>query len=127
MGFVDALKTPDNTLVFVTPEEKKMIRTDQADCMGCLSQCSFSSWADNETNSTGRLADPRSFCIQKTLLDIAHGVDIERELMFAGHAANRFTRDPFNSNGFVPPFKQIIARTLTDPQRLVEGRRVSGL
>src|SRR3546814_954666 len=83
MGFVDALKTPDNTLVFVTPEEKKMIRTDQADCMGCLSQCSFSSWADNETNSTGRLADPRSFCIQKTLQDIAHGGDIERNLMFA--------------------------------------------
>src|SRR3546814_3455591 len=76
-----------------------MIRTDQADCMGCLSQCSFSSWADKETNSTGRLADPRSFCIQKTLQDIAHGGDIERNLMFAGHAAYRFKQDPFYSNG----------------------------
>ncbi|API59454.1 2-nitropropane dioxygenase [Tardibacter chloracetimidivorans] len=113
MGFVDALKTPDNTLVFVTPEEKKMIRTDQADCMGCLSQCSFSSWADNETNSTGRLADPRSFCIQKTLQDIAHGGDIERNLMFAGHAAYRFKQDPFYSNGFVPSVKQLVDRILT--------------
>src|SRR3546814_9591908 len=77
-GFVDALKTPDNTLVFVTPDEKTVIRKDQADCMGCLSQCSFSSWADNEGNSTGRLADPRSFCIQKTLQDIAHGGDVDQ-------------------------------------------------
>jgi NAD(P)H-dependent flavin oxidoreductase YrpB (nitropropane dioxygenase family) len=72
-GYTEALKTPDETLVFVTPEEKTIIRKDQADCMGCLSQCAFSSWADNEKNSTGRSADPRSFCIQKTLQDIAHG------------------------------------------------------
>ena len=66
-GFTNAMKSPDDTLIFVTPEEEKHIRNDQADCMGCLSQCAFSSWADNEKNSTGRLADPRSFCIQKTL------------------------------------------------------------
>ena len=46
-GFTMALKTPDNTLVFVSPEEAKEIRKDQADCMGCLSQCLFSSWADS--------------------------------------------------------------------------------
>ena len=40
-GFTEALKTPDETLVFVTPEEKHWIRKDQADCMGCLSQCGF--------------------------------------------------------------------------------------
>src|SRR3546814_4694872 len=49
-GFVDALKTPDNTLVFVTPDEKTVIRKDQADCMGCLSQCSFSSRSDEHTS-----------------------------------------------------------------------------
>ena len=54
--------------------------------MGCLSQCGFSSWADNEKNTTGRLADPRSFCIQKTLQDIAHGGPVEENLMFAGHS-----------------------------------------
>ena len=57
-GYTNAMKSPDDTLIFVTPEEEKMIRKDQADCMGCLSQCSFSSWADNEKNTTGRLADP---------------------------------------------------------------------
>ncbi len=112
-GFTDALKTPDNTLVFVTPEEKGIIRKDQADCMGCLSQCSFSSWADSETNSTGRLADPRSFCIQKTLQDIAHGGPTDQNLMFAGHAAYNFKRDPFYSNGFVPNVKQLVDRILT--------------
>jgi hypothetical protein len=113
LGFTDALKTPDNTLVFVTPDEKGVIRKDQTDCMGCLSQCSFSSWADSETNSTGRLADPRSFCIQKTLQDIAHGGDTDRNLMFAGHAAYNFRRDPFYSNGFVPNVKQLVDRILT--------------
>ena len=54
--------------------------------MGCLCQCGFSSWADNEKNTTGRLADPRSFCIQKTLQDIAHGGPTEQNLMFAGHS-----------------------------------------
>lgn len=112
-GFTEALKTPDNTLVFVTPEDKKVIRKDQADCMGCLSQCGFSSWADNETNSTGRLADPRSFCIQKTLQDIAHGGDVEQNLMFAGHSAFMFKKDPFYSNGFVPTVKQLVDRILT--------------
>jgi len=112
-GFTMALKTPDNTLVFVSPEEAKEIRKDQADCMGCLSQCLFSSWADSETNSTGRLADPRSFCIQKTLQEIAHGGDVEQNLMFAGHAAYNFKRDPFYSNGFVPSVKQLVDRILT--------------
>ncbi|WP_033920077.1 NAD(P)H-dependent flavin oxidoreductase [Sphingomonas sp. 37zxx] len=113
LGFTDALKTPDNTLVFVTPEEKGVIRKDQADCMGCLSHCAFSSWKDTETNSTGRLADPRSFCIQKTLQDIAHDGPVEQNLMFAGHNAYNFKKDPFYSNGFVPSVKQLVDRILT--------------
>jgi NAD(P)H-dependent flavin oxidoreductase YrpB (nitropropane dioxygenase family) len=112
-GFTEAMKTPDDTLIFVTPDEQKMIRKDQADCMGCLSQCAFSSWAENEKNSTGRLADSRSFCIQKTLQDIAHGGPVEENLMFAGHAAFRFKSDPFYSNGFVPSVKQLVDRILT--------------
>jgi len=112
-GYTEALKTPDDTLVFVDPEEKHVIRKDQADCMGCLSQCAFSSWADNEKNSTGRLADPRSFCIQKTLQDIAHGGPVDNNLMFAGHSAFRFKRDPFYSNGFVPTVKQLVDRIAT--------------
>ena len=112
-GFTVAMKTPDDTMVFVTPDDEKIIRKDQSECMGCLSHCAFSSWAENEKNSTGRLADPRSFCIQKTLQDIAHGGPVDNNLMFAGHAAFRFKQDPFYSNGFVPTVKQLVDRILT--------------
>ncbi len=112
-GYTEALSTPDQTLIFVTPQKREEIRADQVACMGCLSQCSFSNWADNETNSTGRKADPRSFCIQKTLQEIAHGGDIEHNLMFAGHNAYKFASDPFYSNGFVPTVRQLVDRILT--------------
>ncbi len=112
-GFGHALRTPDDTVVFVSATERDVIRTDQADCMGCLSHCGFSSWKDHDDYSTGRLADPRSFCIQKTLQEIAHGGDIDRNLMFAGHAAYRFRQDPFYSNNFTPTVKQLVDRILT--------------
>ena len=113
LGFTGALKTPDNTLVFVTPDERAVIRKDQADCMGCLSHCGFSSWKDHDNYTTGYLADPRSFCIQKSLQEIAHGGDVHKHLMFAGHVAYNFGTDPFYSNGFVPTVKQLVDRILT--------------
>ncbi|MGL6043756.1 MAG: NAD(P)H-dependent flavin oxidoreductase, partial [Sandaracinobacteroides sp.] len=112
-GYDTALKTPDGTLIFVGAEEAKMIRKDQADCMGCLSHCAFSAWKDHDDFTTGYLADPRSFCIQKTLQDIAHGADPDGELMFAGHSAYRFKQDPFYSNGFTPTVKQLVDRLQT--------------
>ncbi len=112
-GFTEALKTPDSTLIFVTTEKADHIRHDQIECMGCLSQCKFSNWAQNESGSTGRKADPRSFCIQKTLQDISHSDRLEDNLMFAGHGAYRFSTDPFYSNGFIPTVKQLFARILT--------------
>jgi nitronate monooxygenase len=117
-GFTEALRTPDNTLIFVTPEKAQQILADQAACMGCLSQCRFSNWAAQEPEfSTGRKADPRSFCIQKTLQDIAHRSDsdeaVEHNLMFSGHNAFRFARDPFYSNGFIPTVRQLVERILT--------------
>jgi hypothetical protein len=111
-GHTEALKTPDDTLVFASPDEAAMIRKDQADCMGCLSHCSFSSWKDHDTHTTGRLADPRSFCIQKGLQNIAHGESIDDNLMFAGHAAYRFKSDPLYSNGYVPSVKELVDRIL---------------
>ena len=77
-----------------------------------LSHCGFSSWKDHDDFTTGRLADPRSFCIQKTLQDIAHGKPIDENLMFAGHAAYRFKQDPFYSNNFTPTVKQLVDRIL---------------
>ncbi len=112
-GFTSALKTPDNTVIFVTTPERDVIRKDQTECMGCLSHCGFSSWKDHDDNSTGYLADPRSFCIQKTLQSIAHGGSVDNNLMFAGHAAFKFKQDPFYSNGFVPTVKQLMDRILT--------------
>ncbi|MBS0640244.1 MAG: nitronate monooxygenase [Proteobacteria bacterium] len=117
-GFTEALRTPDSTLIFVTPEKAREILQDQQDCMGCLSQCRFSNWSQHEPDfSNGKKADPRSFCIQKTLQDIAHKSDdpaeVENNLMFSGHNAYRFAKDPFYSNGFIPTVKQLMERLLT--------------
>ena len=109
-GYTAAMRTPENTLIFVEPERENEILTDQINCMGCLSQCSFSNWAQNESGTTGLKADPRSFCIQKTLQSISHSDDVEHQLMFAGHNAYRFGQDPFYSNGFVPTVKQLVDR-----------------
>ena len=66
---------------------------------------------------SGKRADPRSFCIQKTLQDIAHRGDtqdaVENNLMFSGHNAYRFASDPFYSNGFVPTVRQLFERIMT--------------
>ncbi|HTO84894.1 MAG TPA: nitronate monooxygenase [Methylomirabilota bacterium] len=112
-GFTDALRTPDSTLVFVTPEKANEILTDQINCMGCLSACMFSNWAQNDQGTTGKKADPRSYCIQKTLQKISHSEDTEDQLMFAGHNAFRFRHDPFYANGFVPTVKQLVERIQT--------------
>lgn len=112
-GYTEALRTPDSTLVFVTPAKSRGIRVDQQSCMGCLSACRFSNWSENGDGTTGKLADPRSYCIQKTLQDIAHGGDIEDNLMFAGHNAYRFASDPFYAGGFIPNVRQLVDRILT--------------
>ena len=112
-GFTDGLRTPDDTIIFVNPAERALIQTDQKECMGCLSHCGFSAWKDHDDYTTGYLADPRSFCIQKTLKGIVHGEDIDQNLMFAGHAAYRFREDPFYSNNFTPTVKQLVDRILT--------------
>ncbi len=112
-GFTESMVTPDQTIIFVTTDQRSEIVKDQSDCMGCLSQCRFSNWSDKEGNSTGKKADPRSFCIQKTLIDVSHGGDIEKNLVFSGHGAYRFKQDPFYSNGFVPTVKELVDRILT--------------
>lgn len=112
-GYTEALRTPDSTLIFVTREKWVQIRTDQINCMGCLSACLFSNWSQNAAGTTGRKADPRSFCIQKTLQAISHSGDVMNELMFAGHNAFRFAEDPFYANGFIPTVAQLVERIRT--------------
>ncbi|MGE0754854.1 MAG: NAD(P)H-dependent flavin oxidoreductase [Alphaproteobacteria bacterium] len=112
-GFIEIMKTPDSTLIFVTPEKSDEIIKDQIDCMGCLSHCQFSNWKDHDDYTTGKKADPRSFCIQKTLQDIIHGGDTEHNLMFSGHNAYKFAQDPFYKNGFIPTIGQLVDRIMT--------------
>ncbi len=119
-GFTEALRTPDSTLIFVTPERAARITDDQVSCMGCLSQCRFSNWSQHEPDfSNGKKADPRSFCIQKTLQSVRRDDQtpeaIEHQLMFSGHNAFRFASDPFYSNGFIPTVKELV-------DRIVSGR-----
>lgn len=113
LGFTEAMKTPDDTFIFVAPEKAAEIHQDQVDCMGCLSHCRFSNWKDHDDYTTGKKADPRSFCIQKTLQDIVRGGSTEHNLMFSGHNAYKFAQDPFYSNGFVPTIKELVDRIMT--------------
>jgi len=112
-GYTEAMKTPDSTLIFVTKEKENQILVDQIECMGCLSHCRFSNWKDHDDYTTGKKADPRSFCIQKTLQDIVHGQPVDSQLMFSGHNAYRFVADPFYAGGFIPTVKQLVERILT--------------
>lgn len=110
LGFTSFNTTPSNTLLFLTKEKAKQILHDQMSCSGCLSRCLFSGW-----NQSGEQLkqDPRTFCIQKTLQDIAHNGDIEANLLFAGKNAYRFSEDPFYKNGFIPNIKQLFDRILS--------------
>ena len=117
-GFTEAMRTPDSTLIFVTPERAAQLIEDQVACMGCLSVCRFSNWSQYEpTYDNGKKADPRSFCIQKTLQQVRREdqtpEQIDNQLMFSGHNAFRFASDPFYSNGFIPSVKQLVERILT--------------
>ena len=117
-GFTEAMRTPDRTLIFVTPERAQQLIADQVACMGCLSVCRFSNWSQHGPDyDNGKKADPRSFCIQKTLQDVRRDDQtpdaIEHQLMFSGHNAYRFASDPFYSNGFIPTVKQLVERILT--------------
>lgn len=112
-GFNEPMKTPDSTLIFVTKDKAKQITTDQIECMGCLSHCRFSNWKDHDDFTTGKKADPRSFCIQKTLQDVVHGAPVDNELMFSGHNAFKFQQDPWYSNGYIPTIGELVERILS--------------
>ncbi len=107
-GFTEIKETPDNTVVFLTPDEWVQMKEDRKNCVGCLSQCQFSSWSQSK-GSTGRLPDPRSYCIHKTLYDVSHNGSIVDNLLFAGHQVYRFATDPLYRNG-IPSVKELIER-----------------
>lgn len=110
-GFSKIERTPDNTLVFLTPEERQSIKTDMANCVGCLSQCQFSGWS-RANGSTGKIPDCRTYCIHKTLMDIGHGGDVENNLAFAGHNVYRFGLDPMYKDGHIPSVHELFEAIL---------------
>ena len=112
-GFNEIMKTPDDTVVFVTLPQKKQIVKDQVECMGCLSHCRFSNWKDHGDFTTGIKPDPRSYCIQKTLQAALNDDNIEHELMFSGHNAFKFGQDPFYKNGHIPTIDELVKQILT--------------
>lgn len=107
-GFTDIQETPDSTVVFMTPDEVKQMKKDRAACVGCLSQCQFSTWS-KATGTTGKLPDPRSYCIHKTLYEVGHGGSVKDHLLFAGHQVYRFATDPLYRNG-IPSVKELIEK-----------------
>ena len=81
------------------PGTRRADHRDQVACMGCLSACRFSNWSQHEPDfDNGKKADPRSFCIQKTLQQVRRDDQtpdaIEHQLMFSGHNAYRFAQRP---------------------------------
>lgn len=112
-GYDELMKTPDDTVIFVTKEKALEIHQDQVDCMGCLSHCRFSNWKDHDDYTTGKKADPRSFCIQKSLQNIVGGGDVEQNLMFSGHNAFKFAQDAFYDHGFIPTVSELVERIRT--------------
>lgn len=105
-GYTVVQETPDKTVVFLTPEEWQKMKKDRAECVGCLSACQFSTWSRAQ-GTTGKLPDPRTYCIHKTLYEVGHGGSIKDHLLFAGHQVYRFATDPLYRNG-IPTVKELI-------------------
>ncbi len=115
-GNTEAIKTPSNTIIFVSEETANEIKEDLRYCIGCLSRCQFSSWCQNEPEkayNTGLLPDPRKFCIQKALQFAHKGINHTKALFFSGTNVYRFGLDPFYNNGFIPTIKQLVDRIMT--------------
>lgn len=105
-GFKHIEPTPDETLVFLTPDEYMQIQKDRAHCVGCLSQCRFSGWA-SLNKCTGKIPDCRTYCIHKTLVEIGHNGNVQDNLAFAGHNVYRFSQDQMYAGGHIPSVHEL--------------------
>ena len=113
-GFRRILKTPDETVLFVDEMTEKEINEARAKCVGCLSQCRFSGWSQTDVR-TGKVPDPRSFCIHQKLQTAVHTPEIENGLLFSGKIGARFKDDPMYKDGHIPTVRELI-------QALLQGK-----
>ncbi len=110
-GLTEVRETPDETVVFMTKKDWEEMKEDRKNCVGCLSQCQFSTWSSASPNkTTGKIPDPRTYCIHKTLYEVGHGGNVKDHLLFAGHQVYRFATDPLYRNGCIPSVKELIER-----------------
>ena len=49
----------------------------------------------------------------QTLQEIVLEGDVNNQLMFAGHNAFQFAKDPYYANGFIPTTKELVDRIIT--------------
>ena len=101
--FSHPLEMTETRTIYIKPED-----VSKAECVGCLSQCQFSTWS-KANGTTGKLPDPRSYCIHKTLYEVGHNGSIKDNLLFAGHQVYRFATDPLYRNG-VPTVRELIEK-----------------
>ena len=84
------MTTPNNTHIWVTIQKLvKLLKIKLIVWVVCLNVYLVIGLKEKRYNR--KKADPRSFCIQKTLQNISHGISsLENQLMFAGHSVYRF-------------------------------------
>lgn len=113
------LRTPDDTLIFVSKDRASEIREHRNECVGCLASCALSSWCQDEDKRyvTGKRPDPRAYCIRKGLVGAIQGEDLDKQLIFTGHNAFLAAEDPLyrdeNGNVVIPTVKQLVACLMT--------------
>lgn len=118
-GFDTPVRTPDDTLIFVTADKALEIQSHKTDCVGCLATCNLSAWSQNPNTkfTTGKRPDPRLHCIRKGLVGAIQGYDLDNKLIFAGHNAFLACDDPLyrdeNGEVFIPTVKQLIECLMT--------------
>ncbi len=118
-GFTVPLRTPDDTLIFVTKEKAAEIKSHRTECVGCISTCKLSTWCEDASKkySTGKQPDPRVHCIRKGLQAAIAGENLDNALIFSGHNAYKADADPFyrdeTAAAFIPTVKQLIDRLET--------------
>jgi NAD(P)H-dependent flavin oxidoreductase YrpB (nitropropane dioxygenase family) len=110
-GNTEAIKTPDKTIIFLSPKTVEELKQDLVTCHGCLSQCMFSGWSQYcpENNyCTGKMPDFRHFCIQKALQYAKNDTDKGKQLLFSGTNGYRFATDPLYKNGNIPTIADLV-------------------